>query len=344
MSGSSAPREIVFVHIPKTAGTAVRSALVKALSDYETVFDYGPKSPATSEAWREALAVADNPMALTGFRQAIADVDRVLLAGHFPAFKYWHLFAPESFIAILRDPVERVLSEFSHHRGRYGYEDPIEVFIERPRLRNVMARYLRGTDPRRFGFIGISERLERDIPRLSERLGVKLKVPRTNIGVHDEVVAGHMKDAALRQLIRELNAEDQALYDFFLDRAPGQTVRDALPGVLAGLGVIGRARVTLDGELLGWAVDGADETIVELEVLSGERVIGRIRADGFGKWLLMRQLSRNGIGMFSFDLKSALMGLPEAERLATVTVRPVGGQMPIAGTLREKRLSLVLGG
>ena len=343
MSGSSAPREIVFVHIPKTAGTAVRSALVHALPDYRTVFDYGPKSTATSEAWREALAGADDPKALTGFRQALAEVDGVLLAGHFEAFKYWNLFAPESFIAVLRDPVERVLSEFSHHRARYGYEDPIEVFIERPRLRNVMARYLRGTDPRRFGFIGISERLERDIARLSDRLGVKLKMPRTNIGIHDEVVAGHMKDEALRRRIRELNAEDQALYDFFLDRAPGETVREALPAALAGLGVAGRMRATLKGELTGWAVDGADEKIVELEVLSGERVIGRVRADGFSKWLLTRQFSRNGIGAFSFDLKAALMALPEAERLAAVTVRPVGGQTPITGTLRDKRLSLVLG-
>ncbi|MCW2308626.1 sulfotransferase family protein [Rhodobium gokarnense] len=344
MSGSSAPREIVFVHIPKTAGTAVRGALVKALPDYEAVFDYGPKSSATSEAWREALAVADNPMALAGFRQAIAERGRVLLAGHFEAFKYWNLFAPESFIAVLRDPVERVLSEFSHHRGRYGYEDPIEVFIERPRLRNVMARYLRGTDPRRFGFIGISERLERDIPRLSDVLGVRLKVPRTNIGVHDETVAGHMKDAALRHRIRELNAEDQALYEFFLDRAPGEAVADPLPPALAGIGVAGRMRATLEGTLTGWAVDGVSERAVELEVRSGEAIIGRVRADGFSKWLLTRQLSRNGIGTFTFDLKAALGALPEAERLQTVTVRPVGGVTPIAGALRERRLSLLLGG
>ena len=47
--------QIVFVHIPKTAGTAVREALFRARPEAANLCDYGADHPATNELVKQLI-------------------------------------------------------------------------------------------------------------------------------------------------------------------------------------------------------------------------------------------------------------------------------------------------
>lgn len=97
-------RKVIFSHFPKTAGTSVRWHL-------DLVLPPGPR-----------IAIHHGPGGIPAETRADADVpeDWVLLIGHLRprAIRANPAVAPEDdgivFFAVLRDPVERILSLFNH--------------------------------------------------------------------------------------------------------------------------------------------------------------------------------------------------------------------------------------
>lgn len=87
-----------FIHIPKTAGTSLRSAVFSAKPDIEEV------RPVYSAADYAALIGSGTPAAGT------------LFFGHF-SFGFHHLLrdgAPQ-YATVIRNPIERVISLYNHH-------------------------------------------------------------------------------------------------------------------------------------------------------------------------------------------------------------------------------------
>jgi hypothetical protein len=77
MPASPGPRrDIVFMHIPKTAGTSLRFALAAQAGKRAVLLDYGP-APETSPVLRDPAVAAD-------LRAHVAAPQGLLLAGHFP--------------------------------------------------------------------------------------------------------------------------------------------------------------------------------------------------------------------------------------------------------------------
>jgi len=329
MRPSTPPRDIVLVHIPKTAGTAVRDALMATSGGRRVLFDYGPKASKTSKEIEATYSGDDTAAPVTTLRQVFDNDTPTFLAGHFPAAKYWPFFAPESFITFLRDPVDRVLSEFSHHRNRYGYEADIETFIRRPRLRNVMTRYLHGTDPRRFGFVGITETMAEDCAHLAAYLGIRVEVATTNVGVADPLVEQYKADPELRARIAELNRDDHALYDLFARRRDATTT----PPLPKALACVGKAALVEGCRLRGHAIDTTNETaVIVVEILLGDEVIATRKANRFDADLQAAGLSRTGKAAFDFNLRRALRARSPENRFGHLTVRVKGTDLPLEGT------------
>ena len=202
-------REIVFVHIPKTAGTSLRNALERAADDHTILRDYG-KAPETSPALFNLVHVQKKPLQL---REVFDNEKRgVLLSGHFPAHRYWEIFRPKSFVTFVRDPVDRVMSEHNHFVSHQGWTASLDEFASTQRFRNVMSKFLSRVNLKRFGFIGIMENFEADISALGRFLGTELPPRRDNTGSYHGLLASPVTPE-MRGRIAELNPDDIELYE-----------------------------------------------------------------------------------------------------------------------------------
>ncbi len=205
--GPGPRRDIVFVHVPKTAGTSLRVVLSRRHGSRALVQDYGPGKQ-TSEAIR---ALQGPPPRYGALRETVEAPGGILLLGHTPAERYWESFNADAFVAFLRDPVARVVSEWNHHVTHDGLTEELESYAARPARRNQMSRML-GPHWRRFGFLGLTERYAEALPLLSAHLGIPLQEERRNQGRYPEGLAGGAIPAATAARIAEWNAEDMALH------------------------------------------------------------------------------------------------------------------------------------
>ncbi|MDH3688219.1 MAG: sulfotransferase family 2 domain-containing protein [Gammaproteobacteria bacterium] len=100
------PRSLIFLHIPKTGGTTLRNIIAEQYED-DSVFSIGPLINEAIQGFRHQPQTR---------RQRIR-----LLQGHMAFGLHIHLERPISYFTLLRDPMERALSDYcyvktsSHH-------------------------------------------------------------------------------------------------------------------------------------------------------------------------------------------------------------------------------------
>ncbi len=159
----------VSIHIPKTAGTAV--AKIFDDSSYRRImYDYG------SERGEEVRICPD---ATRKHRDFIAAHFKYL-HGHFHYLKYADVFANSPFIATVRNPVDRVISQYSHiarsgdrnlerHRVIMSGEMGLVEFSEREDIGNAQWHYLEGRRIKDYDFIFVQEHLEESLKKFCAR-------------------------------------------------------------------------------------------------------------------------------------------------------------------------------
>ena len=144
-----------------------------------------------------------------------------LCAAHLPCFD------PARAFTILRDPVERVLSEYYFFSAEGLSQDPLEVFIERPEHRNVQHRKLAPVDLNSLGAVGVLESYDAFIAQLNERFGLSFVPLHENRGGLVKRIQAGRVGADVRRRIEALNEADVAIYRKALEIAPRSTIREA---------------------------------------------------------------------------------------------------------------------
>jgi hypothetical protein len=228
-------RPIFFCHIPKTAGTSVRMALEQAFAPHTVLPDAfmiargGGRYPPLP-IFEQSLSVQPNPVRL--------------LRGHYP-FAVHKLLREPLTIAILRDPVQRSISELRHliSIGVLDYaalvrslDDGVLPAMSNGQVRFLSARFdeeLPWEDPfhayaggapekadlevaRRtletIGLLGVVEDMPGFSSRLKQTTGVELSEERANVGTAQiNLDTGHM------EVIRQHNLLDAVLYERALE-------------------------------------------------------------------------------------------------------------------------------
>ena len=169
-------KTIVFVHIPKTAGSSLRHGILRAKPAHTILFDYRADSKATTKAYVERFSTPEGRGSIAAeFIQT-----PLFLCGHFRAKKYTPHFPLAHFATFFRNPVERVLSHFNH-RLRRGFEITLDEFIETPDFQNLQAKYLEGVNWSQFGFIGLTENYKSSLKRFREFSGIQVKELKRNV-------------------------------------------------------------------------------------------------------------------------------------------------------------------
>jgi hypothetical protein len=165
---------IISIHIPKTGGAAFLEIL-RPMATEIFYLDYGNQVFSPTALYRHGHKVDD------AF-ESFADLERLpgrsVIHGHFRIGKYLERFPNASYIAWLRDPVERIASHyFFWQRDAIKHrftEDPLcnkvmseklslLEFAELERLRNVQHRFLSPTGVNGCDFVGITEEYDRSI-------------------------------------------------------------------------------------------------------------------------------------------------------------------------------------
>ena len=213
--------ELIFTHIPKTAGLSFLHTLNEV---------YGQKN--VRQVW-DYLEEPRNDMALTdigspfwsdyaGFRTRLEEqlkgVKDKVLHGHLPVWFLEDMFPGVPRVTWMREPIEQVLSRVFHYRKEsfpIAQEYTPQGLARRPWFRNSQFFYTGGS-LRNFAFVGVVERYEEDLKRLAGYLDwpdvEPLHLHRTEY--EDDTRLALRSDVDFCEEMRQLNYRDVALYEW----------------------------------------------------------------------------------------------------------------------------------
>ena len=199
---------IVFIHVPKTAGSSFRAAAEAYFGSSSVERDYGTQGQYTTNIVHETVYSNRIEALPTAMEQASTR----MLAGHFSATKYLQLFMGRvRWCTFLRDPVQRVISEHRHLVERKSYQQSLEYFCNTEAECNKQTRMLRGIDDENLYFVGIVEYFRESISSFNDLAGTRFEYTETNMRRPSLSEAYDVADHVLRT-IEENNRDDLALY------------------------------------------------------------------------------------------------------------------------------------
>lgn len=212
---------VISVHIPKTAGTTFRSYL-RAIYGRHLCCDYGQSNPMTHGLIARSLYADTGPKPPENLRQACHKKGIKCIHGHFHAEKYRAIFPDARYIVWLRDPVDRVISQFFYQRkaldprnriNRLVYEGKVNLlqFADMEENRNIQSKMIAGIPVEAFYFLGICEDFQQSLRRFENRLQIDLgntKVRWLNLNPRKP----NVEDPEIREHIAAQNAADIQLH------------------------------------------------------------------------------------------------------------------------------------
>jgi hypothetical protein len=259
------------------------------------LFDYGIHAGKTSPAILR-MCEANDPWQIF---KLVSEHSIDLLAGHVPAKKYVHMFGVANTVTFLRDPMQRVYSEYQHARRINGYRKDFAHFFRSPHNQNRQSKLLQGVVPEALGFVGITERYSESLTAVNEMLGIGIPEIQSNQG-RQNLAEFYEFSGETEDELRWLNRQDIHLYEKF-DRI--LSLRTDLRA--RGLSFVHGRLVKVDPKMVsGWAwfapLDGisADEP-VELELMRNDRVVQTMVAKQYRGGMSMLSPPRAGYVGFS---------------------------------------------
>lgn len=197
---------IISVHIPKCAGTTFHHVL-RAVYGQQLWLNYG-------SAFSRAQARPD-----------LVPASTKCIHGHFLADTFLEVLPDATLITWVRDPVERVVSNYYQLLRspdmrddccRLLHENKLSLlqFAELEWMQNTMTRYFAGRKPTDFAVIGVAEHFDESLAMMIDELELERKpswiAPQnTNPERH---AAMYSLDSATRKKLASLNEADFELY------------------------------------------------------------------------------------------------------------------------------------
>lgn len=308
-------KPILFIHIPKTAGTSFRKAYAGKVRPGKAFCDYDKNSPETSQLVREWIIERDD---YWGFKQEFDRAGGEFLTGHFPASRYVHLFGVENTVTFLREPLQRVMSEYEHFVRLNGFTGTFQDFFASPHFINRQSKRLKGVPVPALRFIGLTERYQESLDIFEECLDIKVPCLELNFGKNGKGTVYDFTEAEQREL-KKLNQDDITLYEnvsHWFDIVLN-CIQKGQPLVRGQIDRVHQSQVE------GWAVSD-NPGIVNIEILRNDQPCGVCRAKNFKKDLRALGISRGGYVGFQ-------MAIPELQSGDRVQARSADTGQPLYG-------------
>ncbi|NWO04454.1 MAG: sulfotransferase family 2 domain-containing protein [Alteromonadaceae bacterium] len=290
---------IFFIHVPKTAGTSFRKSAEKFFGLGHVLYDYNTYSAETSDVIKDVVYDKKDFFLLD---EVFSDNGCEFLSGHVPASKYVQFFGVANSVTFLRDPLQRIISEYYHFLRHHDYEGDLPSFYRKPQFINRQSRMLQGPAMEALGFVGITEEYDASLEQINAAYGIDLRAQVLNQGRESQDKGYDVPKQQLQEM-RELNKTDMTLYDravelhrtryeLFLQKKP------YVHGVVQQLGSDG---------VSGWAwYAQGDRRPVVVEIKVDGEPVGVANAADLRPGLLRFSAPRLGHVGFRFDFKSPL--------------------------------------
>lgn len=284
---------LFFVHIPKTAGTSFRLGAERLFGKEKVVYDYGKDSDATSPVTRDFLY--GETVDAWGFAKVCHQHSVAMMGGHVPIARFASLAGVGNTVTFLRDPLQRIASDYAHFVRHYGYQGTFREFYSLPVMHNRQSSFLESVNLEAVGVAGVTECYAESLRLINARYGIDIPQREDNRG---KVHLGDIHDISEEdraELIR-LNRRDIALYHnarHLLDQRLSLFQKDQ-PYCHACLIEVNSRQVA------GWAWwEGEDDSPVEVEVWINNHHVATVVAVEHRPWLCRLQVPRGGYIGFS---------------------------------------------
>lgn len=289
---------IFFVHIPKTAGTSFRKAAESFLGGRNVLYDYSPSSDETSElVYRWVYEEKD----LLGFYQQLCNGRVSFLSGHVNANKFVYLFGVNQTVTFVRDPVQRVVSEYQHFVRHHGYEGSLPSFYRKPQFVNRQSKMLQGVPLEAIGLLGLNEAYEDSLAIFNQRYDLNIRSVDMNMGRADKITSYKLPKEQLEELTR-LNEQDIRLYRKAVHLFEQ---RKMLFGDGKGY-VHGAVQQMSDKSVSGWAWHAESDRPVALDILVNSSYVAMLESKDLRPAFLRLGLPRLGYVGFHYDFETPL--------------------------------------
>jgi hypothetical protein len=215
---------VISIHIPKTAGTTVGQVFSQCFNR-RVLFDYDgyDKKPIINPELKQNIR----------FVRSYFDV----LHGHFYAWKYFDAFADAKFVATVRHPVQRVISQYLHelyedsptsvyHHDLVSGRLDIVDFAGMDGIGDALFRHLAGRSLKDYDLFIVYENFELSLRLFSvivrpidlhRYFGDPLILPRENVGTSRGKTTAFSQDVLLKifnktALDNEVYAEVESIF------------------------------------------------------------------------------------------------------------------------------------
>ncbi|MEA3279470.1 MAG: sulfotransferase family 2 domain-containing protein [Thermodesulfobacteriota bacterium] len=293
-------KPLLFIHIPKTAGTSFREGAGIFWGEDKILNDYGEKSPETSKL---VFNYTYRQKDIYGLYKAILKNSIEFITGHYSIKKYLPAVEIGQAVAFVRDPVQRVVSEYKHFVRNYGYEKSFEEFYHAPRFRNCQHRLLNGVPLESIGFLGLTEQYEFSLALLNQKYGIEIPFLAINMG-KESIKDVHNLTSETINAIRKLNQGDMALYQLacLMFEQRRDMYDKSMPFVRGRLGGLANGMVS------GWAAHDTGDLPVEIELWHNERRVGSVLATDYRPQLKEIDMCRRGFVGFTLPVENPRSG------------------------------------
>ena len=284
----------VFIHIPKTAGTSFRLGAENFFGSERICCDYGLESSETSKeviewVWR-------NPDGWR-FKKTFEKGGYQFLTGHFHAGRYVPIFGVGQMLTFLRDPIQRITSEYWHFVRHNGFDGDFETFYRTKSNINRQIRILGNLPWPALGFIGFTEFYDESVFLLNRKFGLEIPTLSENLSRDRYTEPYELSSHQIAEL-RQLNAIELT----FFQRAREQFEWRRILFERGQLFVAGALMRVEKGRLLGWAVSDDVDDAVAIQAAVGGNVFAESIANENRPSLRERGVRRGGFVGFSFDV------------------------------------------
>ena len=116
-----------------------------------------------------------------------------------------------STITFLREPLERMASEYEHFVRNYGYKGSLQDFYSRPVMHNRQSKILHGVDIEAIGMLGLTECYGESLEVLNDCYGIEIPFREDNRG-RQALRERHELSAEDMVGFKQLNTRDFELY------------------------------------------------------------------------------------------------------------------------------------
>lgn len=293
------------VHIPKTAGTSFRCALQKNQSVH-MLYDYGKESRESTLALTEM-----NPLELTP-ESEVFDADKFnFICGHISYGKYAHCVPPGSVVSIVRNPIERVVSEYQHLKRHEGYNGGFAEFSSEPFQQDKQWRMLKGLTQKHGALIGLTSHYKYFVEVCSRRLGLPMesiltnRAPKSDTEDRINIPPGEIKSAYL------YNKKDMKFF-FEKVRTFSKLAQGAGYNTIPTGGTKWNCRIDGSRQIVGWVSCTAKDCYFMTINVNGERR-AVVSLDQNREDICSKGLSENPVCGFSYPL--ALLGVEKDDKV-----------------------------